>query len=158
MPGLTIASAVPPLFEAYATIVIPQENEEQIAQVDVLIGLLDAFPFAQPWWLGYLDTGSDDSPFPEMERVVVYTGWPYSVVQGSPEDARRLRLGPWRVGPDLIFPVDRSWFLTHMWDDDWWCFGGPGPLVDTLVAHRGLEARQVASTDDDATPPGHVAR
>ena len=60
-------------------------------------------------------------------------------------------------GPDLIFPVDQSWLLSRLWDDDWRCFGGPGSLVDNLLKEHRLEVRRVA-LDEDATPPGHVAR
>ena len=60
--------------------------------------------------------------------------------------------------PNLMFPADRSWLVSTLWDDDWTCVGGPGALVDDLVRDPvlGPRARRVA-LDRDATPPGHRA-
>jgi len=61
---------------------------------------------------------------------------------------------PWPSAlPELMFPFDRSWLVSPLWDDDWRCVGGPAPLVDALLAHPELEARLV-TPDEDATPPG----
>lgn len=62
---------------------------------------------------------------------------------------------PWHSAlPELMFPSDRSWLVSTMWDDDWRCVGGPAALVDALLKRHELEARSVMP-DDDATPPGH---
>ena len=53
-----------------------------------------------------------------------------------------------------MFPADRSWLVSTMWDDDWTCVGGPVGLVGRLVlGHPVLRGRQV-TLDQDATPPG----
>src|SRR4051794_37371052 len=70
-PGLTIAAAIPPTFAGYATIVIPRDDADKTrsdaAVVDVLAGHSDA----QPWWLGYLDTGAADIIVPDAAKVTV---------------------------------------------------------------------------------------
>ena len=55
-----------------------------------------------------------------------------------------------------MFPADRSWLVSTLWDDDWTCIGGPAQLMDGFLRHRELEARRV-TLGQDATPPGHQA-
>jgi hypothetical protein len=59
-----------------------------------------------------------------------------------------------------MFPVDRSWLVSTLWDDDWICVGGSRALVDAARHHPdlGRRTRQVAPSGEDATPPGHVPR
>jgi hypothetical protein len=40
--------------------------------------------------------------------------------------------------PNVMFPVDRSWLVSALWDDDWICIGGPAGLVDRFVRHPDL--------------------
>lgn len=159
--GLSITSAIPPVFDAYATIVIPErdwppqaveEHERRIMR------LLAAETADQDWWFGYLDTGADDVVFPDAPRVRMYAEWGYVLVKAGPSQARQ-----WRSEacthtrlPDLMFPVDRTWLMSALWDDDWWCLGGSGDLVEAFLSDPGLEVYTV-STASDATPPGHVA-
>jgi len=42
--------------------------------------------------------------------------------------------------PDLIFPADRSWLVSALWDDTWTCIGGPRHLIDALAADILMEA------------------
>jgi hypothetical protein len=68
---------------------------------------------------------------------------------------------PWWLGytgvrPNLMFPGDRSWLVSTLWDDDWTCIGGPAGLAANFVRHPALQARPVV-LDQDATPPGHQA-
>ena len=154
--GLEITSAIPPVFEAYATIVVPEGDipDDYFLILDVLG---DRSP-DQPWWLGFLETGPADVVFPDAARVTLYAGWPYVLVQAGKDQASRWRNDwhNWRPGPDLIFPADRSWLLSWLWDDDWLCFGGPAWLLDDLLKEQRLEVRRVG-LGEDATPPGHVA-
>jgi len=55
-----------------------------------------------------------------------------------------------------MFPDDRSWLVSTLWDDDWTCIGGPAELVDRFLRHPDLQARSVA-LGQDVTPPGHQA-
>ena len=58
-----------------------------------------------------------------------------------------------------MFPADRSWLVSTLWDDDWTCIGGPRELVDAFLNHPELQyrAREVKSLVTDSTPPGHTA-
>ena len=158
--GRTITSAIPPVFEAYATIVRPGEpGDGQDAHDQAVLGLLGERSANQPWWLGYLDTGSDDIVFPDAPKVTMYAGWTYVVVEAGPRQAATWRnRGGFYTGilPNLMFPGDRSWLVSTLWDDDWTCIGGPAELVESFVRHPGLHARPVL-LGQDATPPGHQA-
>jgi hypothetical protein len=159
-PGLSITSAIPPVFAAYATVVVPHAEEGRSEHGRLVLRLLREQSGDQPWWLGYLDTGSDDVVFPDAPRVTLYTNWEYVLVQAGPEEAARWRhdLRSWRApGPDLVFPADRSWLLSRLWDDDWRCLGGPTALIDRFLDESQLLVRRVG-LNEDATPPGHVAR
>lgn len=160
--GLTITAAIPPVFEAYATVVLPQDGERQEEHDTAVLALLSEHSAAQRWWLGYLDTGADDIVFPDAPRVTLYAGWPYALVEAGPEQAATWReSGAWSYWkgrlPNLMFPADRSWLVSTLWDDDWMCVGGRAGLVDKFLGHPGLHAMPV-SLGQDATPPGHQAR
>jgi hypothetical protein len=160
--GLTITSAIPPIFEAYATVVLPYRGEGQDERDRAVLAPLRGQSAGQPWWLGYLDTGADDVVFPDAPKVTLYAGWHYVLVEAGPDQAaswRRTDLGSFWKGvlTDLMFPADRSWLVSTLWDDDWTCIGGPAGLIERFLHHPVLETRQVA-LGQDATPPGHQAR
>ena len=69
--GRTIASAVPPIFDAYATVVIPEDAAVRRASESTLLRLLAEQSPDQPWWLGYLDTGAHDVVFDHAAKVVL---------------------------------------------------------------------------------------
>jgi hypothetical protein len=161
--GRTITAAIPPVFEAYATVALPYAGEgqdEAQAQHDrAVLALLSGQSPDQPWWLGYLDTGADDIVFPDAPKVTLYYGWDYVLVEAGPEQAATWRQwGDWSFWkgalPNLMFPPDRSWLVSTLWDDDWTCIGGQAELIDRFLHHPGLEVRPVA-LGQDATPPGH---
>ena len=161
---VTITSAIPPGYDAYATVVLPENREEQQRHDHAVVALLSQHSSDQRWWLGYLDTGGDDIVFPETPTVTLYADWSYVLVQAGPDQAaswRKSEFRPYRLSllPDLIFPIDRSWLVSTLWDDDWTCIGGPVALVDGFLDHPDLgpRTRQVASLNEDATPPGHHA-
>lgn len=157
--GLTITSGIPPVFEAYATVAFPDRDENRPLDDELLLGLLGDESGAQPWWLGYLDVGGEDVIFPDVPMVTLYAGWQYVLVEAGQPQAASWRINnSWRGAvPDLVFPTDRSWLLSTLWDDDWRCLGGSRHLVQRIVGHPRLDARAV-SLGVDATPPGHVAR
>jgi hypothetical protein len=160
--GLTITSAIPPVYAAYATVVIPEQPDDRRRRDLAVLALLSEHSADQPWWLGYLDTGSDDIVFPTAQKVDLYqSSWHYVLAEAGPEQAASWRQGePWSlrkgVLPDLMFPADRGWLFSTLWDDDWSCIGGPAALVRRFVDHPELEARSV-DLSQDATPPGHLA-
>lgn len=157
--GVTVATAVPLVFEAYATLHPPAgtaEDDHERAVVDVL----RRHTAPQPWWLGYLDTGAHDVVFPHAPRVPLYWDWPYVLVEAGPEQALGWRRGHLRGGvdgalPDLLFPADRSWLLSALWDDTWGCLGGSARLVEALLREPPAGARRV-SEHEDALPPGRT--
>jgi hypothetical protein len=160
--GREITSGVPPVFEAYATIVLPESDEDQERHDGAVIQLLRGGSGDQPWWLGFLETGNSDVVFAQAPRVGLYGGgdWPYVIVEAGPDQARSWReFDHWKGRlPDLIFPVDRSWLYSTLWDDDWTCLGGPRGLVGAFLADAELGPRvREVQLGEDATPPGHTA-
>jgi hypothetical protein len=161
--GLTIASGIPPVFNDYATVVLPKNDAEQPQHDRAVMAVLKSLSPDQRWWLGYLERGGSDIVFPDAPPVTLYSGWPYVLVQAGPKEAaswRRTGANPAQpyLLPDLMFPADRSLLVSTLWDDDWTCVGGPGPLVDALLNHPDLRSHvRRVSLDEDATPPGHWA-
>lgn len=150
--GVAITSAIPPMFDSYATITgLPSYSTPHglPSPEQRLVHVLRQYGEAS-WWLGYLANGVDDTVFPGARTMTLYYGWKYVLVQAGPDQALE-----WRDSlPDLLFPTDRTWLHSTMWDDDWACLGGPGELVDQLASDPQIELRRV-STDDDVTPPGY---
>jgi hypothetical protein len=119
---------------------------------------LAARPGNGAWWLGFLDKGGTDSVFPDAPRVTMYAGWAYVLVLAGPEQAATWnRSLSGAVLPELIFPVDRSWLLSTLWDDSWSCLGGPPELIQACQEDLRLRTNPV-SIDEDMTPSGHTMR
>lgn len=172
--GLAITSAIPPRFEAYATLELldtpdgtggwsrsASDIEEQGEQDVNVLAVLRAHTAAQPWWLGYLETGiGAETIFYDVAKVTLYADWRYVLIEAGPEQAARWRAHHLSKGvlPDLMFPADRAWLVSTLWDDDWRCIGGSRQLVDALLSHPGLRhrVREVDPSIEDATPPGHA--
>ena len=155
--GHTIAAAIPPVFEAYATFHLPAGADVH-AHERAVVRVLEANTAPQPWWLGFLETGAHDVVFPDAPRVVLYWDWPYVLVEAGPEQALTWRSGHMRGDgalPDLFFPADRSWLVSALWDDTWTCVGGPEALAEALVRDGAVNARRVRP-GEDALPPGLV--
>jgi len=100
--GLAITSGIPPLFEAYATLELAgtpngrggwaQDEEdlrEQPDQDSRVLLMLQEHTAPQSWWLGYLDTGSADTIFPDAPMVSLYAAWNYVLIEAGPEQAGR---------------------------------------------------------------------
>ena len=153
--GLSITTAIPPVFDAYATFYPPDGvgfDAHERAVVDELI----AHTPDQPWWLGYLDTGAHDIVFPHAPRVSLYWDWPYVLVEAGPEQALTWRTGHMRGDgslPDLFFPADRSWLVSALWDDTWTDIGGSAAVIAALQRNPLVNAR-LSRPDEDACPPG----
>ncbi|GAA5184321.1 hypothetical protein GCM10023322_25550 [Rugosimonospora acidiphila] len=155
--GPTIAAAVPPVFEAYATVELPCSDEGRNEHDRAMLALLSERSAGQPWWLGYLDTGADDIVFPDAPTVSLYGRWPYVLVEAGPAQAATWRhSGGWSFWkgplPNLMFPADRSWLVSTLWDDDWTCLGGPTELVDDFLRHPALRARPTTLSRDATAP------
>jgi hypothetical protein len=164
-PSLEITSAIPAIFESYATVVIPEGgtlegDQDRDAQNAVLVELLGAQSPDQPWILGYIKKGqSSDVVFPSAPQVLLYARWPYVLVEAGPEQAATWRddSGISTALPELIFPSDRSWLISTLWDDDWRCIGGSADFIAAVLREPSLRSYEV-NIGQDATPPGHIAR
>ncbi|MDG4757418.1 hypothetical protein [Micromonospora sp. WMMD710] len=153
--GVSITTAVPPVFDAYATC-HPPDGVGYEAHERALVDELARHTPEQPWWLGYLDTGAHDIVFPDAPKVHLYADWPYVLVEAGPEQARTWRTGHMRGDgplPDLLFPADRRWLVSALWDDTWTDLGGPADLIAALHRNPLVNARPV-DPDEDALPPG----
>jgi hypothetical protein len=159
--GLSITASIPPIFAAYATVVFPLGLESSRDQMrpaedrfdDALLRLLCAHTESQPWWLGFLDTGASDVVFADAPRVRIYAGWNYVLVQAGPRQARTWRTdeGRWfTVLPELMFPADRSWLVSSLWDDAWAGVGGSAELISALLIEP--ELRPGAERTDPSIP------
>jgi hypothetical protein len=176
--GRRITAAIPPLFAAYATLTNQQgapglprepgvpgsprdvglERRQDLAFVEVL----HRHSSDKAWWIGYLDTGASDIVFWDAPKVTLYYGWRYVFVLAGPDQAAAWRPPPggqpnWKSTelPEVMFPEDRSWLVSFLWDDDWACIGGSEALIRDLLSAPVLapNARRV-DTQQDATPPG----
>jgi hypothetical protein len=64
-----------------------------------------------------------------------------------------MRGGEMGALPDLLFPADRSWLVSALWDDTGTDIGGPTALITALRRNPVVNARPVGP-DEDALPPG----
>src|SRR5258708_1611018 len=129
----TTPGAVPPVFEAYATLVLPYAGQGRCEHDRAVLALLREQSAGQPWWLGYLDTGADDIVFPDAPKVTLYSGWHYVLVGAGPAQAATWRQcgdGSFWKGalPNLMFPADRSWLVSPPLGDDSSFLRARGPV------------------------------
>ena len=146
---------------------LPRNGKAELKQHEqAVLELITERTEEQPWWLGYLDTGASDIVFWDAPKVMLYTGWRYVLGLAGPEQAATWRSAPaglsnWKSTelPDVLFPEDRAWLLSTLWDDDWSCIGGSKALIDDLLEDPVLGPKtQRVTTDQDSTPPGHTDR
>lgn len=154
------------MFEAYATVQLPVTptgsggwswNEGPEHHDASVLGVLREHTAPQAWWLGYLETGiAAEIIFYDVPKTKLY-GWEYVLIEAGPEEA-----GNWRAEwdrwkgalPDLMFPADRSWLASTLWDDYWMSIGGSRDLVDASLSHPELRIRvhEVDPSAADVTP------
>jgi hypothetical protein len=152
--GTDITQAIPPNFACYCALGLPGSGEaERTSHEQAVIELLSEWTPRQPWWLGYLDTGASDVVFPYAPRATIYYGHPYVLVEAGPRQAAIWRHGGfnWAL-PDLMFPADRSWLVSTMWDHVWTSIGGPEKLVSAFCNHPELGPRARRVTPGQAMP------
>ncbi|MFI6823190.1 hypothetical protein ACIBJE_19855 [Micromonospora sp. NPDC050187] len=61
--GVSITTAIPPIFDAYATTYQADDVTAAAYEHALIKNLITPTP-DQPWWLAYLDTGAHDVVFP----------------------------------------------------------------------------------------------
>lgn len=131
-------SAVPGIFASYTEIPeIDAPDPSKLAEQERAIVQHLSDHGSNSWWLGYLETGAHDVVFNGANRVYLYSRWPYVMVRGNPAEALTLRDSL----PDLMFPADRSWMASMLWDDSWTCVGGPRALIHALADDPATRAR-----------------
>lgn len=146
--GPTISCAIPPIFDSYCTLDVPPNYTAELARHEQAVIELLAKQTPDPsWWLGYLDTGASDVVFPYAPRTTIYYGYGYVLVEAGPQQAANWREEPfnWTL-PELMFPADRSWLVSTMWDDDWSSVGGSHELIDAILTNPtlGPKARRLS--------------
>jgi hypothetical protein len=86
----------------------------------------------RPWWIGYLDTGASDIVFWDAPKVTRYH--------------------------EMMFPDDRYWLVSFLWDDGWACIGGSTDLISDVLSDPVLAPNvHRVDTQQDPTPPGDWA-
>jgi hypothetical protein len=167
--GRRIIAGIPPVFADYATLTdaggpgpLPRDLGVERSQDLAFVDVLRRHSRDRPWWIGYLDTGVSDVVFRDAPKVTLYYGWQYVFVLAGADQAATWRpaIGGepnWKSTelPEVMFPDDRSWLVSSLWDHDWACIGGPEALISDLLDDPVLapNARRV-DTQEDATPPG----
>jgi len=165
--GRRITAAIPPQFADYATLTdfltepgLPRDLGHERRQDLAFVDVLRRHSGETPWWIGYLDTGASDIVFWDAPKVTLYYDWPYVFVLAGPDQAATWRPAPggnpnWKSTelPEVMFPDDRSWLVSSLWDDIWACIGGTEALISDLLGDPVLapNARRV-DTQQDATP------
>ncbi len=160
-PSTAITGAIPPGFEAYATIALCEGEPGDWVSTEpdsAVLEVLRAHAGSQPWWLGYLETGASDVVFQEAPRVKLYWDWSYVLVCAGFEQAAswsRDLMWNWSL-PALMFPTSRAWLVSLRWDDDWVSVGGSAELITSLQQHPKLRrsTHRCSPSDPDAAPPG----
>ena len=123
----TLTYAIPDRYEAYGVLDLPRE----IGPVED--GLLDALT-ARPTGLliaGWIDRG----PWPPStgDEHVLYTGWRYRLRRVAESELRGLPTEGEGSFPDLLFPQDRSWLVSLLWDDSWRSIGASQAIATRLT-------------------------
>ena len=111
------------MYAAYATIVVPDGDEAKTQPDRALVEALEAPAPADRWWIGYLDTGAAELSNIKGPRMSAYAGWTYVLkawglrqVLATRDNGRST---PWHSAlPELLFPHDRAWLVSTLWDDD----------------------------------------
>jgi hypothetical protein len=162
--GVKVTCAIPAIFDAYWTLELPYSGDHDWTPDEVdrfppdLIAILAAHTPPQPWWLGFLERGPQtELVFDDAPRVPLYNGG-YVLIEAGPEQAAAWRANnprPTERQPELMFPHDRSWLATDLWDDDWFYFGGPSSLQRAFLGHPhlGRFARAARGWLDRRNPP-----
>jgi hypothetical protein len=52
-----------------------------------------------------------------------------------------------------MFPADRSWLVSTLWDDDWTRIGGPATLIADVLNDPELARRARRVTPDQKATP-----
>ena len=97
-PGTSIPTAMPQVFEAYATPHLPGRTAPARVHEQAIADTLAAHTAPQPGRLGCRHTGAHDIVLPEAPLLSLYLDWPGVLVEGGPSEAMSWRVGHMRSG------------------------------------------------------------
>jgi hypothetical protein len=122
----TLRYAIPGGFEAYGALDLPR-NISPIEEP-----LLDtlASDESEPLIAGWIDRGP--WPPPPGDEHVLYSGWRYRLRRVAPSEVAGLPTEGEGSFPDLLFPPDRTWLVSLLWDDAWRSIGASQIVADQL--------------------------
>lgn len=124
----TLQYAIPGGFEAYGVLDLPQDI---VPIEDALLSTLGVSP-ADQVLAGWIDRGP--WPAPAGDEHVLYTGWKYRLRRVPASELSGLPTEGVGSFPDLLFPPDRSWLVSLLWDDSWRSIGTSQTTADRLAS------------------------
>lgn len=113
----TLGYAIPGYFAVYGAMNLP---DEIAATEDRLLDAL-APESGEELIAGWIDRGP--WPPPAGDEHVIYWDWKYRLRRVQSSDLRGLPGEGERCFPDLLFPINRSWLVSMLWDDSWRSIG-----------------------------------
>lgn len=122
-PAGTLSYALPGRFDVYGAIDLPDEISPT---EDTLLSALAPNP-AAALLAGWIDRGP--WPPPHGDEFVLYWGWRYRFRWVLPAELQGLPSEGEDSFPDLLFPPDRSWLVSLLWDDSWRSVGASEPVA-----------------------------
>lgn len=118
----TIRSAIPEGFDVYGLLDISEERPTE----DALLAAVTADSNTQ-LVAGWIDRG----PYPPQpgDEHVLYSGWRYRFRRTKASQLQGLPAEGDGGFPDLLFPPDRSWLISLLWDDSWRSVGASNEVA-----------------------------
>ncbi|WP_133767040.1 hypothetical protein [Amnibacterium kyonggiense] len=145
--GGTLRSAIPGGFDVYGLLDVSEARPTE----DALLRAVAPEPSTE-LIAGWIDRG----PYPPHpgDEHVLYSGWRYRFQRI--ESACLFGLPAEGEGgfPDLLFPDDRSWLISLLWDDSWRSVGASHEVADRITSavpsfERVEPDRSIAETGRD---------
>ena len=133
----TLRFAIPSGYEAYGVLDLPADI---VPIEDALLSALGVDP-ADQLVAGWIDRGPWSTP--AGDEHVLYSGWRYRLRRVAAADLSGLPTEGEGSFPDMLFPPDRSWLVSLLWDDAWRSIGSSQAIAD-LLASRLPNFQQLA--------------
>jgi hypothetical protein len=115
--GGTLRYALPADFEVYGVLDLTGEDD---ATEDMLLNAL-VTDLSHTLIAGWIDRGP--WPPPPGDEHHLYYNWSYRFRRVAASDLQGLPPEGEGSFPDLLFPQDRSWLVSLLWDDSWRSIG-----------------------------------
>lgn len=123
----TIRSAIPGGFDAYGLLDISEERPTEDALLQAV-----APENSMELIAGWIDRG----PYPPQpgDEHFLYSSWRYRFRQVSAASLQGLPTEGDGGFPDLLFPPDRSWLISLLWDDSWRSVGASNAVASRITS------------------------